>query len=120
MKNIVGKLDKLISQKVRLRGECEVCGKTEGLQCHHFIGRRAGALRFALQNLVCVCPSCHTFGRYSFHQNPLWGVEWFKRYRPDDYEYCKEHTSDPPLKAWQKNELLEELKNKFGENNAND
>ena len=69
---------KLWSLVVRSRAgyKCEVCGATEHLNSHHIEDKASWILRFDPQNAVCVCPSCHKFGRNSFHRSPVWATEW--------------------------------------------
>ena len=110
MRGIDKILDKLTSEIVRSKGKCEVCSKSGKLDCHHYYGRRIRIFRWDLRNLVCLCSGCHTLNKVSFHQNPEWGVKWFKENRKEDYEYLFEHQFDNPLKAWQKQELYKELK----------
>jgi len=80
-------MDKLWSEIIRSGGRCEICGKTTNLQAHHVIGRRNLSLRWDLHNGVCLCPGCHTFSKTSAHQNPIYFLDWFKKHRPEDYEY---------------------------------
>lgn len=112
-KGIEKKLDELLSKFIRSANSCEVCGRTGLLNCHHFIGRRVRPLRWALENLICCCSSCHTMGKTSFHTDPQFAIKWMQENRPDDYNYCLEHKNDPPLKDWQKQELLEKYKEIF-------
>jgi hypothetical protein len=61
------KLDKIISEKVRNRGKCEMCGNTQTLQCCHIYSRSNRAVRWDELNLLCLCAGCHFFS----HKNPL-------------------------------------------------
>ena len=40
-------------------GECELCGKTEGLTVSHYIGRKEKATRYLEDNCDVFCWSCH-------------------------------------------------------------
>ena len=55
----------LWSKAVRARdnNRCILCGKTEGLNAHHWIVHAAGSLgtRFLLGNGVALCYGCHIF-----------------------------------------------------------
>lgn len=70
--------------------KCTLCGATENLNIHHFIGRRNYAVRWSINNAVPLCPKHHTFGILSAHQDPDWfgcemvalrGDEWKKNLR---------------------------------------
>lgn len=74
--------DKLWSLIVRHVGHCEVCGKTEHLNAHHFVTRRCSNLRWNVDNGVCVCPSCHLFSVQSFHKNPLFAFDFLNQVHP--------------------------------------
>jgi len=86
-KTLKRKMDILWSEIIRSKGRCEICGKTDNLQAHHVIGRINLALRWDIKNGVCLCSSCHTFGKTSSHNNPVFFLDWFKTHRPQDYEY---------------------------------
>ena len=53
-----------ISQTTRKRvmerdnGQCVLCGRTDRLQCAHYIGRGQGGLGIP-ENLVMLCSECH-------------------------------------------------------------
>ena len=51
--------DKLWSRLVRLKGKCEMCGKTERLQGAHGIGRTYRSTRWLPINGFCLCSGCH-------------------------------------------------------------
>lgn len=38
---------------------CTYCGKTRGVEVHHFIERSRGGMGIE-ENLVCLCHKCHT------------------------------------------------------------
>lgn len=83
------KLDKLWSEKIRSYGRCEVCGEIRFLNAHHIVGRRNLHLRWDLRNGVCLCSRCHTFGKNSAHQNPVWFMDWLDATRPEDANYLR-------------------------------
>lgn len=68
------KADKLWSIAVRSRvAHCEGCNRFDHLQAHHIISRRFGALRWSLDNGLCLCPTCHKLSpSHSAHGNPFW------------------------------------------------
>lgn len=88
-KKETNKLDKLWRQAVKDHyGEgCLICNKKEGLNIHHYIGRRNRATRWYIPNGCSLCPYHHTFSIWSAHQNPEWfrkemldrrGTKWMK------------------------------------------
>lgn len=79
----ISKLDRLWSElvKLRARGRCEVCAKTEGLNSHHIFSRSNFATRWDEENGVCLCVAHHVFGNFSAHKSPIEFVEWLKEHR---------------------------------------
>lgn len=77
--------DKIWSKLVRERdGKCLVCGKTEYLAAHHFVGRANKSVRLELDNGITLCPSCHTFNNnFSAHRTPKDFKIWFKEKYPE-------------------------------------
>jgi len=82
---------KLWGEIIHKKGKCEVCGKKENLQAHHFIGRRNLTLRYEVRNGVLLCALHHKLGRQSAHEDPQWFNAWMMQNRPDDYNYVWEH-----------------------------
>lgn len=82
--SLIKKADKLFSEVIRSRGECEKCGSKTNLQCAHIISRTNKHLRWDESNALCLCFRCHFFW---FHRNPLDAVEWIKKYYPIRYEF---------------------------------
>lgn len=83
------KLDRLCSLIVRGRGKCERCGERnyEQLQCCHIFSRIYNATRWLLDNLLCLCASCHFWA----HKNPILFAEWVKKHLGEEkYETLKE------------------------------
>jgi len=77
------------SKDVRDRdgNKCVVCGKTEYIQSHHLIPKeRFKQFMFEIDNGIALCPSCHKYGSYSFHRNPLWACDWLQKNRPQLYQ----------------------------------
>jgi len=62
-KGAKGKADVIASKIVRSIGYCEKCGESEykKLTCSHIVGRRYSATRTDLENLQCLCYSCHYY-----------------------------------------------------------
>lgn len=58
------KCDELWSKAVRLRdGRCLLCGKTDGLNAHHYVQSRARSLthRHNVKNGITLCFACHIY-----------------------------------------------------------
>lgn len=71
--------------------QCAVCGSTERIQVHHVLDKRLYSdFRLDPQNLIVLCPSCHTFGRHSAHGNGLWFAQWLKEKRPAQWSWAME------------------------------
>lgn len=77
----------LAKKIVRSKGVCEYCGKTEGqMQGSHVFNERGYSLTAAdLNNIVCLCATCHKWGRHAWHKGPE-VIVWFflthtKRYK---------------------------------------
>ena len=80
------KADKLWSELIRLKVNCEICSKPAN-NPHHVIGRRNLTLRHDPRNGVLLCALHHTFGRESAHQDPVWFIYWMMKNRRKDYNY---------------------------------
>lgn len=71
--------------------QCAICGNTERLQVHHILDKRLYPdYRLDPENLIVLCPKCHTFGRHSAHGNGLWFAEWMRTNRPNQWEWAAE------------------------------
>lgn len=63
--SLTKKLDTLVSKFVRLRDlRCIVCGKTENLQCGHYISRAFFPTRWDLRNCNAQCAGCNIKHEY--------------------------------------------------------
>ena len=82
------RLDKICSEIVRARGKCERCGKKDStLQCCHIFSRKFNNTRHSLDNLLCLCASCHFWS----HSCPTLFTEFvFKKIGEDKYNLLKE------------------------------
>lgn len=102
------KADKLFSLKIREIGVCLLSGvdnvKCGGvLQCAHIIGRSNHALRWNLNNAICICAGHHSYyTNHPFYWNILIENEF-----PNKYRYVMEHRND----IWDKDieKVLENL-----------
>lgn len=75
-----------ISRNLRqLFPNCEWCGSSDHLNVHHIISKfyNKSLFRFSEENLIVLCAKCH----FKFHKNPVETMEFFKKYRPEDYKY---------------------------------
>ncbi len=73
---IRNKLDKICSEIVRKRGKCEHCNSKKNLQCCHVFSRTYNNTRWGLDNLLCLCASCHFWA----HKNPILFGEYVRQY----------------------------------------
>jgi hypothetical protein len=88
--------------------KCAICGKgrdsKQTLHPMHIYPREYAKLRWNINNLLIGCARCHIYAQYSFHQNPLFFVEWLKIHRLEQYEYLmsflKEFTNDCNIKNY--------------------
>lgn len=108
--SLTTKLDKECSRIVRSRGKCELCWKEEysKLQCCHIFSRTYRNTRWSLQNLLCLCASCH----FESHRNPLMFSEFVMEYL-GDYKYQELKAQHLAIKRWniiEMQELLQSLK----------
>jgi len=88
--------DTLWSRAVRLGGTCEVCGATDKrLEAHHLIPRSCLYFRHHLENGVCLCTTCHTFGwMMSAHGAPLDFINWMQANKPEQFAWWTEHKNE--------------------------
>lgn len=56
---------------------CQRCGKQGKTDTAHIIPKEVTLLRWSEENAIALCPSCHKWGKHSFHQNPLSFVGWY-------------------------------------------
>lgn len=80
-KKEMNKLDELWSLKVRSVGVCERCGRTTHLNPHHIYSRSNRAVRWDLNNGICLCSGCHVLCTDSAHKAPADFIDWVKDYR---------------------------------------
>ena len=86
-KTLRNKLDKICGEIVRARGKCQRCGSKNTLQSCHIFSRIYNATRWLLDNLLCLCASCHFWS----HKNPILFAEFVKKLLGEEkYELLKE------------------------------
>jgi len=95
----IKKLDKKWGLLIRenFKHKCVICGKPAN-NPHHYYGRRNRSTRWYIENGICLCASCHTFGSRSAHQAPehfrkdildKWGEKWLKDLGKQSLKICK-------------------------------
>jgi len=57
--SLSSRADKLWADYIKRPGKCFRCGKTEGLQAAHIIGRAQRVTRWHPHNGLCLCHDCH-------------------------------------------------------------
>ena len=70
--------------------KCMLCGSHNRLNVHHILYRKFyGDLKLELDNLLCVCTSCH----YKIHKGVgnFILLEWLRANRPEQYEWIMAH-----------------------------
>ena len=87
--------------KLRAGHKCEKCGKTKEvatLNSHHIFARNSHSTRWDLRNGICLCSSCHTFGKDAAHRDPSfkdWVIDYIGE---DNYDLLRLRYYD----AWDK------------------
>ena len=105
----------LWSQVIKKRAgyKCEIPNctfKSNVLNAHHFVSRKAGRTKYMVENGVCLCASHHTLGLKSAHQSPYWFEDEMKKVRKKDWKCV--HDIQWEIKKWKRWEL-EEIIEKF-------
>ncbi len=107
-KYLTKKLDSAWSKVILSKGKCEVCGKRENLNPHHYISRSNRRLRWDIRNGICCCVGCHLFKNESFHKNPEWGHFWMEDKRWEDLAYINVVMYE--IKKWTVEDMESKLK----------
>lgn len=108
-KGLVKRLDKIVSEIVRLRDKkCVICGSIDKLGCGHLFSRYAYSTRWDLENCYASCWSCnyrHEYDPYPMMNkiSELKGIGFV-----DDLH--KRFTHPVILKSYQLQEMLENFK----------
>ena len=73
---------------------CVICGSDAQLNVHHILPRENEEYFYDLNNLVTLCIKHHKFGSptkdISAHRNSFPFYLWLQKYRPEQFEYCKQ------------------------------
>jgi len=134
LRKLVKKAFSLWSECARIQHghKCELCGikdkeisdkgKPTVLNVHHLIPRGNKALRFDLRNACVLCRNHHKYATNSAHKGSMLFYEWFRGYRPEDYDYLLKSYEGKPIETIEDVQLiiaeLESIKEKLqGENN---
>ena len=106
---IIKRLFRLASIRCRERAnnKCEICGMCKGdkhpntgkpqkVEAHHIMNRKNknSPLKFDLRNLICLCGTCHKFGRFSAHGHGIWFGEWLRINKPKQHAWILKHSND--------------------------
>ena len=68
---------------------CAICGKRSDLNAHHLIHRWHFAVRYLLENGICLCGYCHIrCPKYSPHLNGLCFRAWLYENHPQRASWC--------------------------------
>jgi len=106
---LVRKLDKLVSEMVRVRdAKCVVCGSTYMLQAGHLFTRTSYSTRWDLLNVHVQCAGCNFR-----HNGDAWPyTNWFiETYGKDKLvELHAKHRTIAKFKDWELQELYNQLK----------
>jgi len=74
--------DKAFSECVRAAaGECERCGKGGRLECSHIFSRSYRTIRWAKDNAMAKCFTCHKW----WHSEPTESGAWFRELKGDGF-----------------------------------
>lgn len=102
---LIKKLDELWSEAVKKKAnyKCEYSKKETHLNSHHVFSRSNKAVRWDLDNGVCLNAGHHTLSsKFSAHKTPVEFIEWLKDERGEDWykrlrkkaRQVKKHTTD--------------------------
>jgi len=84
----IGTLDGLWRKAVKLvyGDTCDICGRSEYINIHHFFSRSNTRLRWFVPNGIVLCAKHHNFDHYiSAHKAPAEFVDFIKRKRGDEW-----------------------------------
>ena len=106
-KNIDKELLSLWSEAVKIRAnyKCEYCGNLKSLNSHHIFSRRHRAIRWDIDNGICLCAKHHTLGNFSAHQSPHF-IDWIKAWIGKD-RYNRILDKAYTVKKWTEAEKVE-------------
>ena len=78
---------------------CERCGSKarpkSKLDPHHLIARARPRTRHALENGMCLCPSCHRFDQDAAHGPESYRfMDWIREKHPNKWKWMQAHRRD--------------------------
>lgn len=79
-----------IAVKSRFNNGCAICNRKDYLNAHHIIPREFKDTKWDVKNGIALCPLHHKLGRYSFHKNGLWAMNFLKTNFPEIHAYLEE------------------------------
>lgn len=75
--------------------KCEICGSTKRIQAHHIETYSVNkGLRYDIYNGVCLCSTCHKFGRFSVHRGFITIYDFMILNRLNDISYLREQRKE--------------------------
>jgi len=98
-KVLSSKMDDMWSVAIKARdGGCVICGRKDGLNSHHLIGRGNMLYRWDLNNGITLCQYHHTFSPdIAAHSGntiaTLSFARWLEKNRPDTIKWLDAHSS---------------------------
>lgn len=76
-------------------GKCVVCGNTNRINVHHILEKKYyQEHKYDLENLICLCPLHHAYGRLSAHKNGIWFAEWLRQNRMEQFNLAVERINE--------------------------
>jgi hypothetical protein len=97
-------LDKEVSRVVRMRGSCVKCGQQDNLQAAHIYSRNNRAVRWDLDNVICLCAGDH----FAAHASPVQFTLFVRDYL-GEYRFNALNAKAKNIKKWKLWELEELL-----------
>lgn len=74
------------SEIIRSIGYCEKCKSTKALNAHHLQSKRWSGTKYRIENGICLCPSCHKFGKESAHSSMVF-YEWLRVHKQEQWNW---------------------------------
>lgn len=63
--------------------KCVICGSTNRTNVHHILEKKHYTeYKYDIDNLICLCPLHHAYGKLSAHKNGIWFFHWLLNNRP--------------------------------------
>lgn len=79
------------SNLIRIKNKCEICGSKENLQAHHIFSKNHfKKYKYHPKNGICLCSSCHRFGRFSAHGNGIFFSHFLSKHFPRRWAWAND------------------------------